>query len=65
MISGPVRVRPLSDWQHENKAFQDQNFSSKIYPYHPLYRIPLPKSQKELNCVAKVIGGPKAPEDLH
>ena len=40
MISGPVRV--------ENEAFQDQNFSLKIYSHHAPYHIPLPKSQKEL-----------------
>ena len=47
MIPGSVQVRPLSDWLHENEAFQDQNFSLKIYPHHPLYHMPLPKSQKE------------------
>ena len=44
MIPGPVQVRPLSDWLHENEAFQDQNLSLKIYPHHPRYYIPLPKS---------------------
>ena len=44
MIPGPVQVRPLSDWLHENEAFQDQNLSLKIYPHHPHYYIPLPKS---------------------
>ena len=65
MIPGPVWVRPLSGWQHENEAFQDQNFSLKNYPHHPLYHIPLPKSPKILICGAKVIGVPEAPEDLH
>ena len=65
MIPAPVRVRPLSDWQHENEAFQDQNFSLKIYRHHSLYHIPLPKSQKESSCDEKVIEGPEAPEDLH
>ena len=40
---------------HENEAFQDQNFSLKIYPRHPLHHIRLPKSQKELICCAEVI----------
>ena len=48
MIPRPVWMRPLSDCLHENKAFQEQNFSLKIYPHHLLYHIPLPKSQKEL-----------------
>ena len=47
MILGTVRVRPLSGWYHKSEAFQDQNFSLKIYPHHPLYHMPLPKSQKE------------------
>ena len=50
---------------HENEAFQDQNFSLKIYPHHPLYHIPLPKSQKESICGAKVNEGPESPEDLY
>ena len=58
-------MRPLSDWLHENKAFQEQNFSLKIYPHHLLYHIPLPKNPKELICGTKVIGSPEAPEDLH
>ena len=49
----------------ENKAFQDENFSLKVYPRHPLYHLPLPKSQKELICGAKVIESPEAPEDRH
>ena len=61
MITRAVRVRPLSD----NEAFQDQTFSLKIYPYHPLYHIPLSKSQNELICGTKVIEGPETPEDLH
>ena len=40
---------------HENEAFQDQNFSLKIYPRHPLHHIRLPKSQKELICCTEVI----------
>ena len=53
--------------QHENEAFQDQNFSFslKVYPHHPLDHMPLPKKQKELICGAKIIEGPKAPEDLY
>ena len=65
MIPGPIRMRPSRNWYHENETFQDQNFSLKIYPHHTLYDIPLPKSQKELLCGAKVIEGPEAPEDLH
>ena len=65
MIPGPVWVRPLSGWQHENEAFQDQNYSLKIYPHHSLYHIPLPKSQKELICGAKVIEAPEASDSLH
>ena len=49
----------------KNKAFQEQKFSLKIYPHHPLYHIPIPKNQKELICGTEVIEGPEAPEDLH
>ena len=64
MIPGPVQVRPLSDWSHEN--FQDQNVSLKVYLHHPfiIYHY-LPKIQKELIFDAKVTEGPEAPEDLH
>ena len=45
---------------HKNEAYQDQDFSLKIYPHHPLYHIRLPKSQKELICCTEVIEGLKS-----
>ena len=41
MIPGSVQVRTLSDWLHENEAFQAQIFSLKIYPHHTLYPLNL------------------------
>ena len=42
-----------------------QNFDLKIYPHHPLYHIPLPKSQKRVFCTEKVIKSSEAPEGLY
>ena len=42
-----------------------QNFHLEIYPHHPLYHIPLPKSQKRVLCPEKVIESPESPEGLY
>ena len=60
-----LQLQFLSDWQHENEAFQDQNVSLKIYFHHPVYYVPLPKNLKKLIYGSKVIEGPEAPEDLY
>ena len=60
-----LQLQFLSDWKHENEAFQDQNFLLKFYPHNPLCHMSLPKSQKGLICGANLIEGPEAPVDLH
>ena len=52
MIPGPLRMRPLSDWWHENEGFQAQKFSLKIYPHHPL-SYTITKKPKRVNLRRK------------